>query len=82
VRYLRSHYMVGSIIMVTGSGELVDRVVGLKSAPTTTYQATLTRASCWLWGESVMRRLQARAPADKPAQKQSTSQPFESAAAA
>jgi len=73
VRYLRSHYDVG-IIMVTASGELVDRVVGLEIGADDYVTKPFDPRELLARVKSVMRRLQARAPADKPAQKQGTSQ--------
>ncbi len=73
VRYLRTHYDVG-IIMVTASGELVDRVVGLEIGADDYITKPFDPRELLARVKSVVRRLQARAPADKPAQKQGTSQ--------
>ena len=35
-RYVREQFDIG-IIMVSGAGETVDRIIGLKSVPTTMY---------------------------------------------
>jgi two-component system phosphate regulon response regulator OmpR len=67
VRYLRSHYDVG-IIMVTASGELVDRVVGLEVGADDYVTKPFDPRELLARVKSVMRRLQARAPADAPAQ--------------
>ncbi len=66
VRYLRSHYDVG-IIMVTASGELVDRVVGLEIGADDYITKPFDPRELLARVKSVMRRLQARPPAEKAA---------------
>ena len=56
-RYLRERYDVG-IIMVTGAGDVVDRIVGLESAPTT-ISPSLDPRELLARVKSVLRRVQA-----------------------
>ncbi len=44
--YLREHYDLG-IIMVTASGDVIDRVVGLELGADDYIAKPSTRASCW-----------------------------------
>ena len=62
-RYLREHYDIG-IIMVTGSGEVVDRIVGLEVGADDYVTKPFDPRELLARVKSVMRRMQARpAPA-------------------
>lgn len=69
-RYLREHYDVG-IIMVTASGDVVDRVVGLELGADDYVAKPFDPRELLARVKSVLRRMQAqpaRAPASAPAQ--------------
>ncbi|HMA07582.1 MAG TPA: response regulator [Ramlibacter sp.] len=66
-RYLREHHEVG-IIMVTASGDVVDRVVGLELGADDYIAKPFDLRELLARLKSVLRRLQARPPADAPAQ--------------
>ena len=65
-RYLRERYDVG-IIMVTGSGEVVDRIVGLEVGADDYVTKPFDPRELVARIKSVMRRIQARPPADPAA---------------
>jgi two-component system phosphate regulon response regulator OmpR len=65
-RYLRERYDVG-IIMVTGSGEVVDRIVGLEVGADDYVTKPFDPRELLARVKSVLRRTQAR-PASEPAQ--------------
>ncbi|MEJ7928569.1 response regulator [Ramlibacter sp. AN1015] len=67
-RYLRERYDLG-IIMVTASGDVVDRVVGLELGADDYIAKPFDPRELLARLKSVLRRLQAR-PADAPAQQQ------------
>jgi len=81
VRYLRNHYDVG-IIMVTASGELVDRVVGLEVGADDYVTKPFDPRELLARVKSVMRRLQARAPAERRRKSKARARLSESAVAA
>ena len=58
-RYLREHYDIG-IIMVTGSGEVVDRIVGLEVGADDYVTKPFDPRELLARVKSVMRRMQAR----------------------
>ncbi|HET7203344.1 MAG TPA: response regulator [Steroidobacteraceae bacterium] len=58
-RYLREHYDIG-IIMVTGSGEVVDRIVGLEIGADDYVTKPFDPRELLARVKSVMRRMQAR----------------------
>jgi DNA-binding response OmpR family regulator len=64
-RYLREHYDVG-IIMVTASGDLVDRVVGLEVGADDYVAKPFDPRELLARVRSVLRRMQARAPGSEP----------------
>src|SRR5512133_2203780 len=61
-RYLREHYEVG-IIMVTASGDVVDRVVGLELGADDYIAKPFDLRELLARLKSVLRRMQAKAPA-------------------
>ena len=61
-RYLREHYEVG-IIMVTASGDVVDRVVGLELGRRRLHRQAFRSARTAGPVKSVLRRMQAKPPA-------------------
>lgn len=65
-RYLRERYDVG-IIMVTAAGEVIDRVVGLEIGADDYVTKPFDPRELLARLKSVMRRLQAKAPASAPA---------------
>ena len=65
-RYLREHYDVG-IIMVTASGDVVDRVVGLEVGADDYLPKPFDLRELLARLKSVLRRLQARPAGDAPA---------------
>lgn len=65
-RYLREHYDVG-IIMVTASGDVVDRVVGLEVGADDYIAKPFDPRELLARLKSLLRRLQARPTADHPA---------------
>jgi two-component system phosphate regulon response regulator OmpR len=67
-RYLREHYDIG-IIMVTGSGEVVDRIVGLEVGADDYVTKPFDPRELLARVKSVMRRMQAR-PGPSPTQPQ------------
>ena len=78
-RYLREHHEVG-IIMVTASGDVVDRVVGLELGADDYIAKPFDLRELLARLKSVLRRLQTKAPAgdpaqDAPAQRQQPQQP-------
>ena len=78
-RYLREHHEVG-IIMVTASGDVVDRVVGLELGADDYIAKPFDLRELLARLKSVLRRLQTKAPAgdaaqDAPAQRQQQQQP-------
>ena len=64
-RYLRERYDVG-IIMVTGSGDVVDRIVGLEVGADDYLAKPFDPRELLARVKSVLRRLQARPPANVP----------------
>lgn len=66
-RYLREHHEVG-IIMVTASGDVVDRVVGLELGADDYIAKPFDLRELLARLKSVLRRLQAKSPAEAPAQ--------------
>ncbi len=64
-RYLRERYDVG-IIMVTGSGETIDRIVGLEIGADDYVTKPFDPRELLARVKSVMRRMQARALAEAP----------------
>ena len=66
-RYLREHYDVG-LIMVTASGEVVDRVVGLELGADDYIAKPFDLRELLARLKSVLRRLQARPPSQAAAQ--------------
>ncbi len=73
-RYLREHYEVG-IIMVTASGDVVDRVVGLELGADDYIAKPFDLRELLARLKSVLRRLQAKPATDAKAQPQSAQQP-------
>ena len=65
-RYLRERYDVG-IIMVTASGEVIDRIVGLEIGADDYVAKPFDPRELLARVKSVMRRMQARASAEAPA---------------
>lgn len=65
-RFLRERYDLG-IIMVTGAGEVVDRIVGLEMGADDYVAKPFDLRELLARVKSVMRRVQARAPATAPA---------------
>jgi DNA-binding response OmpR family regulator len=70
-RYLREHYDIG-IIMVTGSGEVVDRIVGLEVGADDYVTKPFDPRELLARVKSVMRRMQARPAAVAEAAERST----------
>ena len=64
-RYLREHYDLG-IIMVTASGDVIDRVVGLELGADDYIAKPFDPRELLARVKSVLRRLQARPPTDAP----------------
>jgi two-component system phosphate regulon response regulator OmpR len=64
-RYLREHYDLG-LIMVTASGDVVDRVVGLEVGADDYIAKPFDLRELLARLKSVLRRMQARAPAPEP----------------
>lgn len=73
-RYLREHYEVG-IIMVTASGDVVDRVVGLELGADDYIAKPFDLRELLARLKSVLRRLQAKPAAEVKAEKPSASPP-------
>jgi DNA-binding response OmpR family regulator len=65
-RYLRERYDVG-IIMVTASGEVIDRIVGLEIGADDYVAKPFDPRELLARVKSVMRRMQARDPTEAPA---------------
>jgi DNA-binding response OmpR family regulator len=65
-RYLREHYALG-VIMVTASGDVVDRVVGLEVGADDYVAKPFDLRELLARIRSVLRRLEGRAPAPQPA---------------
>jgi two-component system phosphate regulon response regulator OmpR len=65
-RYLREHYDLG-IIMVTASGDVIDRVVGLELGADDYIAKPFDPRELLARVKSVLRRLQAKPPAQAPA---------------
>ncbi|MDM0032984.1 response regulator [Variovorax sp. J22P271] len=64
-RYLREHYDLG-IIMVTASGDVIDRVVGLELGADDYIAKPFDPRELLARVKSVLRRLQAKPPAEAP----------------
>ena len=74
-RYLRERYDVG-IIMVTGSGEVVDRIVGLEVGADDYVTKPFDPRELLARVKSVLRRSQARPAADAPVDRAAQRVPF------
>jgi len=74
-RYLRERYDVG-IIMVTGSGEVVDRIVGLEVGADDYVTKPFDPRELLARVKSVMRRSQARPATDAPVDRAAQRVPF------
>jgi two-component system OmpR family response regulator len=74
-RYLRERYDVG-IIMVTGAGEVVDRIVGLEVGADDYVPKPFDPRELLARLKSVMRRTQARPPAGAPEARNAQRQRF------